>query len=586
MTASDIAIRAVDLKKIYRLYSKPSYRFRDMFGLLGNRPGAYSEHAALDGINLEIRRGEKVAIIGRNGAGKSTLLKLVTGVIAPTAGSLQVNGDIHALLQIGTGFHPDFTGRENVHAYFAQLGVTGAEADRRCADVVEFAELEEYIDQPVKTYSTGMAVRLMFSASTAITPDLLVLDEVLGVGDAYFSHKSFERIRELCERNGTTLLLVTHDIYSAVKLCGRVVWIERGQVLVDGDGPTVVKAYEDSIRQQEERRLRLRKQRQVERLARDVGSGARVIAEIGSADGRALQTPVFFSAVTLVLDDIVISAWPLGDDAFRDQSQSHLQREGAVWGEPTMHEGRAARSMMNFGSAFAKVAGVFATDRVLQAADLPRLGCSIDYWMTDATDLNVRLFVNGHEVGMGALPRTVGRWVTHIARPDHGAAVPTAINTSGIHGTGDVVVTGARFVSRAGEELFMLCHGEPAALEIGYEIRNRRLSERAQVVVALHRDGVQDVCRFIGRNLNFSGAAQPTGTVRLCIPSLTLTDGRYEVTIMIAEEGYYDRAQTVFYTINPGVYCCMSRMFEVTVEGSGLIGSGTMQLGTGEWTLR
>src|SRR5215467_6771975 len=184
-----------------------------MFGLLGGKPGAYTEHAALDGINLEIGRGEKVAIIGRNGAGKSTFLKLVTGVIQPTSGSIDISVRVHALLQIGTGFHPDFSGRENVFAYFAQLGVTGKEARQRFVDVVEFAELEEYIDQPVKTYSTGMGMRLMFAVSTAVTPDLLVVDEVLGVGDAYFASKSHERIRELCEREGTTLLLVSHDVY-------------------------------------------------------------------------------------------------------------------------------------------------------------------------------------------------------------------------------------------------------------------------------------------------------------------------------------------------------------------------------------
>ena len=241
---SDVAIRVTDLKKVYRLYAKPAYRFLDIFGLLGDKPGAFTEHAALDGITLQIRRGEKVAIIGRNGAGKSTFLKLITNVIQPTSGSLQVNGDVHALLQIGTGFHPDFTGRENVYAYLAQLGVTGQDADRRCADAIAFAELEEYIDQPVKTYSTGMGMRLMFSTSTAIIPDLLVLDEVLGVGDAYFAQKSYDRMRELCDRNGATLLLVTHDIYSAVKMCERVVWFDRGMVAMDGNATAVVKAYE------------------------------------------------------------------------------------------------------------------------------------------------------------------------------------------------------------------------------------------------------------------------------------------------------------------------------------------------------
>src|SRR5438067_7076355 len=146
----DLAVQAKELSKVYRLYAKPAYRFLDMFGMLGAKPGAYTEHAALDRVSLEIRRGEKVAIIGRNGAGKSTFLKLITNVIQPTSGSLQVSGDVHALLQIGTGFHPEFTGRENVRAYLAQLGISGAEAVRRCDDAIAFAELEEYIDQPVK----------------------------------------------------------------------------------------------------------------------------------------------------------------------------------------------------------------------------------------------------------------------------------------------------------------------------------------------------------------------------------------------------------------------------------------------------
>src|SRR4051812_38841126 len=138
---SDLVIEARNLKKVYRLYAGPGYRFLDMFGMLGNRPGAYTEHAALDGVNLEIRHGEKVAFIGRNGAGKSTLLKLFTKVIEPSSGSLSVSGKAHALLQIGTGFHPDFTGRENVYAYLAQLGVAGGEADRKYVEIVEFAEL-------------------------------------------------------------------------------------------------------------------------------------------------------------------------------------------------------------------------------------------------------------------------------------------------------------------------------------------------------------------------------------------------------------------------------------------------------------
>jgi lipopolysaccharide transport system ATP-binding protein len=297
---ADVVIRAVDLTKVYRLYAKPAYRFLDMFGLLGNRQNAFTEHTALGGINLEIKRGEKVAIIGRNGAGKSTFLKLVTRVIQPTAGSLDVSGDVHALLQIGTGFHPDFTGRENVRAYLAQLGLTGAEAARRCDDAIAFAELEEYIDQPVKVYSTGMAMRLMFAASTAITPDLLVLDEVLGVGDAYFAQKSYERMRELCDRNGSTLLLVTHDIYSATRMCNRVIWLERGSVAMDGGAAEVVKAYAESIRTQEEHRLRLKKQSQLAAAAADAGSPdgeVPLLVEIQASSGQLQPCPSRSSAM-------------------------------------------------------------------------------------------------------------------------------------------------------------------------------------------------------------------------------------------------------------------------------------------------
>src|SRR5262245_50198427 len=163
---SDVVIRAADLRKVYRLYPGPMDRFLDMIRIRGRGNGRYAEHVALDGINLTIRRGEKVAIIGRNGAGKSTLLKLVSKITVPTSGTIEVEGHARALLQIGAGFYPDFTGRENVLAYLAHLGVTGKQAEQQVRTIVEFAELEEYVDQPIKTYSTGMAARLMFATST------------------------------------------------------------------------------------------------------------------------------------------------------------------------------------------------------------------------------------------------------------------------------------------------------------------------------------------------------------------------------------------------------------------------------------
>jgi ABC-type polysaccharide/polyol phosphate transport system ATPase subunit len=589
-TLADVAIRATDLKKVYRLYAKPSYRFLDMFGMLGDRPGAYTEHAALDGISLEIRRGEKIAVIGRNGAGKSTFLKLVTKVIEPTSGTLDVKGEVHALLQIGTGFHPDFTGRQNVEAYLAQLGVTGEDAARRCADAIAFAELEEYVDQPVKTYSTGMAMRLMFSASTAISPDLLVLDEVLGVGDAYFAQKSYDRMRELCERHDATLLLVTHDVYSAVRMCERVIWFDRGRVLMDGDGPTVVKAYEDSIRQQEEHRLRLKKQQKLQELAAAT-PGARtvdhVVLEIASADGRPQPGLIYLSDVALLVGGERVAAWPVDADAFNPDRGTHLEREGSSWGELTAWQGRVCRPMLNYGSPFHKVAGVFAVRSDLIDSAAP-LACSIDYASPDACDVNVRLYVRGSALSLGHIAGASAEWTTHraLASSNGNEAAMRALNVSGVHGTGAVVVTGARFAAEDGRELHVLEHGAPARLEIDYAIFQPDLRERCQVVIALHKDGIEDVARYITRELQFDAAVRQRGTIRLTIPQLTLSNGSYSVTVMIAREGYYDTEQVVFYSINPSVYSCVSRLFEVSVVGAGLIGSGTRHVLDGEWRLQ
>ena len=590
---STVAIRAAGLTKIYRLYAKPAYRFLDMFGMLSDRPGAFTEHAALDGVNLEIRRGEKVAVIGRNGAGKSTFLKLVTNVIQPTAGSIEVQGDVHALLQIGTGFHPEFTGRQNVHAYLAQLGVTGAEAERRCADAIAFAELEEYIDQPVKTYSTGMAMRLMFSASTAISPDLLVLDEVLGVGDAYFAQKSYDRMRELCERNDATLLLVTHDVYSAVRMCERVIWFDRGRVLMDGDGATVVKAYEDSIRQQEEHRLRLKKQQRMLELQEATATGSaadrvdHLVLEISSADGRPQPGLVYISDVALLVDGERVAAWPLDAGAFDAARGTHLERSGTSWGEIGAWQGRVCWPMLNYGSPFHKVAGVFAVPGPL-VDSAESLACSIDYASPEPCDLTVRLYVRGRELSLGRIVEAGNEWKTYtaMAADEAGDAAARSVNATGVHGTGSIVVMGARFVSDDDRELHILEHGDTARLDIDYAIFNPDLHERCQVVLALHKDGIEDVCRYITRDLVFDARERARGTVRLTIPRLTLTNGTYAVTLMIAKERYYDTDQVVFYSINPSVYCCVSRFFEVTVVGSGLIGTGTRHVLEGAWSLQ
>jgi lipopolysaccharide transport system ATP-binding protein len=209
----------------------------------------------LRAINLEIRRGEKIGIIGRNGAGKSTLLKIITGNIQPTEGTVSVNGRVQALLELGTGFHPEFTGRENIKASLAYQGLSSKVIAKKEEEIIDFAELEEFIDQPIKTYSAGMYARLAFSTATSIEPDILIIDEVLGAGDAYFMNKCIERMRRLTSDRGVTVLYVSHDLGSVQALCDRIAWIKQGSLYADGEPLMIIKQYSAAVRHDEEIRL-------------------------------------------------------------------------------------------------------------------------------------------------------------------------------------------------------------------------------------------------------------------------------------------------------------------------------------------
>lgn len=255
---SDIVIGIEKMGKMYRLYKRPMDKVLDAFGLNFWRNKYYQEFWALRDLDLEIKRGERLGIIGRNGAGKSTLLKIIIGNVAPTEGRVRVNGNIQALMELGTGFHPEFTGRQNIRVSLSYQGISPVHIAEKEEEIIDFAELEEFIDQPIKTYSAGMYARLAFSTATAIEPDILIIDEVLGAGDAYFAGKCLERMRKLTEGSGVTVLFVSHDLGSVQALCNRVIWVDRGKVQADGEPLEVIKQYSAIVRKEEEIRLKAR----------------------------------------------------------------------------------------------------------------------------------------------------------------------------------------------------------------------------------------------------------------------------------------------------------------------------------------
>jgi lipopolysaccharide transport system ATP-binding protein len=235
--------------KTYKRFAKPSDRFWQAVwpsARLGGDSKA-NEFVALAPLNLKVQRGEALGLIGRNGAGKSTLLQMVCGTLNPSSGTALVNGKIGALLELGAGFNPEFTGRENVYLAAAVMGLSGAETDALYESIVEFSGIREFIDQPVKTYSSGMYVRLAFSIATSANPDILVIDEALSVGDGAFAKKSFERIMQL-KAQGTTVLFCSHSMYQVESFCDRAVWLDHGQVQMVGPASEVVAAYTDSLR--------------------------------------------------------------------------------------------------------------------------------------------------------------------------------------------------------------------------------------------------------------------------------------------------------------------------------------------------
>ena len=238
--SSEPAIRIKNLSKYYQLYAQPSDRLKQF--LWRGRRQYFREFWALRDVSFEVTQGQVLGIIGRNGAGKSTLLQLLCGTLTPSSGQVEVRGRIAALLELGSGFNPEFSGRQNVFMSAAIMGLSQQEIEARFEKIVDFSGIRDFIDQPVKTYSSGMYVRLAFSVATSVDPDILVIDEALSVGDGEFARKSFDRIRTMKEA-GRTILFCSHSLYQVEAFCDRVIWLDHGEIRHLGAPQDAVQRY-------------------------------------------------------------------------------------------------------------------------------------------------------------------------------------------------------------------------------------------------------------------------------------------------------------------------------------------------------
>lgn len=236
----DNAIEISHMTKKFDVYSDKANTLKEK--LLFWKRGNKEVRTVLKDISLDIKKGDTVALIGTNGSGKSTLLKLMTKIIYPTSGKVETKGKLTSLLELGAGFHPDFSGRENIYFNASIFGMSKAEIDRRLDDIIAFSELEEFIDNPVRTYSSGMYMRLAFSVAINVDADILLIDEILSVGDQRFQDKCFERLEEL-KNSDKTIVIVTHNLDSIRKLCSRAIWIKDGVICMDGPTNEVADCY-------------------------------------------------------------------------------------------------------------------------------------------------------------------------------------------------------------------------------------------------------------------------------------------------------------------------------------------------------
>lgn len=244
MEERNLAIEVKDVQKIYKLYDKPSDRMKEAFGF--GRQKKHKLHYALKGVSLNIYQGETVGIIGTNGSGKSTILKIITGVLNPTAGEVRVNGRISALLELGAGFNMEYNGIENVYLNGTMMGFSEKEIDAKLPAILEFADIGDYVYQPVKTYSSGMFVRLAFAVAINIEPEILIVDEALSVGDVFFQAKCYHKFEEFKEM-GKTILFVSHDLSSISKYCDRVFLLNQGTLLGEGTPKEMIDAYKQVL---------------------------------------------------------------------------------------------------------------------------------------------------------------------------------------------------------------------------------------------------------------------------------------------------------------------------------------------------
>jgi lipopolysaccharide transport system ATP-binding protein len=551
---SERVVRFDGVGKMYKVFPNRRDNLLDAIGLpplLSRRfrSSRYREFWALRGIDFELRRGERLGIIGRNGAGKSTLLKLVTGNLPPTEGTVDVTGDVQALLEIGGGLHPEFTGNENIRASLGFLGLSRHEIAEATRDIAEFTELGRFLDQPFKTYSQGMQARLSFGIATAVQPEILIVDEILGAGDAYFFTRSMARMRELIE-GGASVLLVTHALEQVVRFCDETIWLDRGRIVMRGPSTEVVKAYERFIREQEDRRL-LAKNRKTRSGAFDAFERESYTEEVrvelrGSCDVRE---------IALVRNGSVEDRLALGDAQDADPTQSAaLLLEGSDWSQPLHEERSFLRRLEGTGSALFRLWFFY-----------PDSEYTVDVTYRGSGEASVR---RGTAQAGTAVLTDAATWRTERIRVRAADDVRERPAISRWPGEGSLVIRDVLLLDGDGNEQAVFPVGTSMRLLIRAQVRRPGRYDFVPAAVMYRADGIL-VSNHVGDRVEIDLDEAGSFELALEFAPLNLGDGRYVFSVAL-----YRRLSQ----LEPSeLYDLLDRSYEFEVTGNGPFENGVFK---------
>ncbi len=553
----DIAIQLRNISKRYKLYKNNLSKILDLFGLSLKKN--YEEFWSLKNINLSIQRGEKVGIIGRNGAGKTTLLSLIAGRIKPSSGNIIVKGQVSALFTLGVGFHPEFSGRENIFSSLAFQGVTGKEAKRLANKIIEFSELEDFINQPVKTYSAGMYARLAFTVATAIEPEILIIDEILSAGDSYFTSKAISRMKELTS-GGTTVLFVSHDLVSVQKICNRCIWIEKGKIKQDGKTLDVIKAYSADMRRRYEVNYLIKNNG----LNIEINSKKLLFRFITSHNKAPKNKGFYVHRIKLFIKEKIFAEINVGDS--RDNSPKEngyiLTNEKINWSRSIKKNNKWCREFRDFSGEYVHAVGIF---NINDTVNKSYIKFQIEYFDDFEDEILFEIYNSGKDCyeRYAVIKSSHSKKWNKIVIYTNNDIVKTnneiIKKKKDIYGSGELIITSFKILNKFYKEQYVFIINEKVIFRIYYKVIKKVY--RPVFVVAIYKQDGTVISQFISKEKDYIiEDLFDKGYVDFEIDNLKIGAGEYIISIGIFHD--IDLSNP----IEQKVYCLHDRKYKFKIQ--------------------